>query len=122
MVNELSRADKHRTTQPVHPVPERMHLNIGPQTDCLFRRSSLSRPRGILEPGAELVRLYVKKTGPNPVIDVKPSFTIDPAINARLTLEEFLKRTIRTIGLVLVQFSPQAPEAQRILKDRSIKL
>ena len=68
------------------------------------------------------MRIYVKKTGPDPHVDVQPHFTIDPSVNARLTLEEFLTRATDAISRVLyacadpptassrsLGFSPRSP-------------
>jgi hypothetical protein len=61
----------------------------------------------------ELTRLYVKKTGPRPYIDVQPLFRVDPSIHPRLTLEEFLRKTRSAISRVLYSFAdpPASVEA-----------
>jgi hypothetical protein len=114
VLNDLSRRDKHRTVQPVVPVPDRSNYEIGHQIDCVYRRMQLRNPRDVLEPGVELTRLYVKKTGPDPYIDVDPHFTIDPSINARLTLQEFLSKTMRAISIVLYEFAEPPPSVEAI--------
>jgi hypothetical protein len=114
VVDELSRLDKHRVIQLVEPVPDRAAFHIGKQTDCIYRRMSVRPPRGILQPGAELTRIYVKRTGPDPYVDVNPRFTIDPAIKARLTLEEFLKTTMRAVSFALFKFAEPPPSVQEI--------
>jgi hypothetical protein len=114
VLDELGRLDRHRTIQPVVPVPDRSAYDIGEQTDCIYRRTSVRNPRSILEPGAELTRLYVKRTGPEPYIDVQPHFTIDPAVKARLTLQEFLTRTMRAISLILYEFAEPPPSVKAI--------
>jgi hypothetical protein len=116
VIDELSRADKHRTIQPVLPSPDRSNIGIGQQTDCIFRRMGLVTPRNVLQPGTELTRLYVKKTGPNPYIDVKPQFTLDPTVyDARLTVQEFLRKTMTGTQIILRQFSEPPPTTQAIL-------
>jgi hypothetical protein len=115
VLDELSRMDKHRTIQPVVAVPERGSLHIGEQTDCVFRRLSSRGLRATLASGRELCRLYVKKTGSNPDIDVEPRFTLDPSINERLTVEEFLKATISATRIVLRQFADPPASAEAIL-------
>ena len=115
ILDELSRLDKHRTIQPVVPVPDRTGYDIHKQTDCLYRRLALTSPRGVLQPGAELARIYVKKTGPDPYVDVKPHFTIDPSINDRLTLQEFLNKTPRAIQIILREFADPPASVKPIL-------
>jgi hypothetical protein len=120
VLDELSRYDKHRTIQPVVPVPERSGYKILGATDCIYRRMRLRIPRGALEVGMELTRFYVKKTGPEPYLDVEPHFTIDPTVyHARLTLEEFLKTTIRGAGLVLREFA-EPPASVHQVVDRPL--
>lgn len=101
VLDELSRHDKHRAIHPVSPVPGSAAFQIGPAKDCIFRRVASRTPRAILQPGTEVMRIYVKKTGPDPHVDVQPHFTIDPSVNARLTLEEFLTRATDAISRVL---------------------
>jgi hypothetical protein len=105
VLDDLSRQDKHRAIHPVSPVPESTGLTMGLSTDCIYRRMARNAPRAILEPGAELGRIFVKKTGPDPDIDVQPHFTIDPSINARLTLEQFLLKTPEVISRLLRAFA-----------------
>lgn len=114
VLDELSRKDKHRSVQFVIPVPESTGLSIGPATDCIYRRMASHSPRAILEPGAELGRLFVKKTGPDPYIDVQPHFRIDPSVKARLTLEEFLRKTPAVVSRILYAFSEPPPSVERI--------
>jgi hypothetical protein len=116
VVDELSRLDKHRTIQPVLPAPDRSNIGIGQQTDCIFRRMRLWTRRGVLQEGTELARLYVKKTGPNPYIDVKPQFAIDPTVyDPRLTVEQFLGTTMTAMAQVLRQFAKPPESARAIL-------
>src|SRR5262249_17772889 len=106
VLDELSRHDKHRTLQPVVPVPESSGFHIRRAVDCTYRRTRRWTRRGALEAGMELARFYVKKAGPEPYLDVEPRFTIDPTVyDARLTVEQFLIATIRGVGLVLRGFA-----------------
>jgi hypothetical protein len=105
VLESLSNADKHRAIQPVIGVPEAIQYDVK-EADCILRRISMRGFEGEVKPGRELARFYVKKTGPRPYIEVAPRIeNFLPAINARLTLIEFLTQTMRSIGTVLRQFS-----------------
>jgi hypothetical protein len=108
-IDELSKKDKHRSIQPVLPVPESTAFGIHPPVDCIPRRLG-AIPKGVLEPGAELARIYVKKTGPNPYLHVEPEFSIDPSIKPRLTLEEFALRSSDALRGLLWAFQ-EPPKA-----------
>ncbi len=116
VVGELSRLDKHRTIQPIYAIPDRAGYDIGEQTDCIYRRMRRRSARRVLKPGTELTRLYVKRTGPEPFIDVQPHFSMDPAVyDPRLTLQQFLVQTIRAVSEILRLFAPQPESAKRII-------
>jgi hypothetical protein len=115
VLHRLDLDDKHRTIQPVVPVPDSSGFGIGAATDCIYRRMAPASPRVTLEPGAELTRIYVKKTGPNPHIDVEPHFTIDPSVWPRLTLEEFLNTTRQGLLRLLYAFSEPPDSTVQIL-------
>ncbi len=109
VLDELSRKDKHRAIRPVVPVPEQGAFAIEAVQDCIYRRFKPST-RGALQPGTELGRFYLKKTGPDPDIDVEPRFTLDPALDEFLSIQEFLTKTISAIRILLRLFS-EPPES-----------
>jgi hypothetical protein len=113
-LDKLSREDKHRTIQPVLAVPNNATLHLLDYEDCIVRRFA-PRPQGRLEVGTELGVFYVKKTGPVPYVDVQPSFTVRPAINDRLPLQEFLDITVEAVRFVLSRFSPTPSSARSII-------
>lgn len=113
-LESLSNRDKHRTIQPVVAVPEGGNFKILSLKDSVYRRFAPGL-RQVLEPGTELARFYVKKTGPDPEIDVEPRFTLDPAINERLPLQEFLRRTMDITRRLLREFSDPPQSAIAVL-------
>lgn len=118
VLNELSRLDKHRSLQPVDAFPATASYEIGHCTDCIYRGlAPLVWKGGILKPGTELVRFYVKKTGPEPDIEVQPHLTFRPALNENLALHEWLRSTGRTIGQLLREFAKPPAAAKRILEN-----
>jgi hypothetical protein len=115
VLDGLAQKDKHRAIHPVAPVPDSTEIGIGAKVDCTYRRLASTGPRSILEPGAELARIYVKKTGPNPHVDVHPRFTLNPSINARLTLEQFLTKTTEAMLRLLYGFSDPPQSVKTLL-------
>ena len=71
VLQDLSNVDKHRAIQPVVAVPERLEYGKLEPIDCIIRRTRHGGFGGRIEPGAELVRFYVKNCGHNG--DQKPS-------------------------------------------------
>jgi hypothetical protein len=109
VLDGLSTADKHRVIQPVQAAPERAAYRLIRQTDCVVTRLSPRARRVTLKPGTELARFYVRKTGPNPEIEVEPRFAVDPAINERLTFQDWAAHTMKVTSLLLREFA-EPPE------------
>jgi hypothetical protein len=115
VLQELSNEDKHRAIQRVVPIASQVHFTKFEAIDCIVRRGTRGGTGGRLEPGAELMRLYVKKTGPNPRIDGQPHFTLTPALHELLGLEEFLDMTMNATSLLLREFAEPPPSAVALL-------
>jgi hypothetical protein len=114
VLNDLANADKHRTIQPIVPIPERMELPLTETEDCIVRRIAPGRS-GTFRPGAEIARFFVKKTGPNPRLGLQPHFTLVPCIHELLTLDEFLRRTENATRLVLQEFADMPDSAKSMI-------
>jgi hypothetical protein len=114
VLEKLSNADKHRVIQPIQAVPERAGFKIIEVTDCVITRLQPRTRRAALQPGTELVRFYVRKTGPEPDIDVEPHFALDPTINERFTFQEWGYGTMRYIARLLSEFA-EPPQSVRTL-------
>jgi hypothetical protein len=114
VLEDLSNADKHRVIQPIQAVPERAGFKIIRQKDCVVTRWMPRKRRAALEPGTELVRFYVRKTGPEPEIHVEPHFTVDPTVNERFGFEDWGHLTMRYIAQLLSEFAAP-PQATRTL-------
>jgi hypothetical protein len=107
---DLNRHDKHKGIRPVWMWPRGGEFRIGDQpTDCTITRIP-KRARGILlEPGVEIQRVYVKKTGPNPDVYMDAKLTVEPTIDGRVTLNSWLAETTYHIRDLLLRFA-QPPE------------
>jgi hypothetical protein len=101
----LSNDDKHRTVQPVWALPERATWAVGEQRDCILSRSTTRARRETLKVGTELVAIYVRKTGPNPEVEVYGEVAADVAINDQTWLRNWLDETTRFINQLLREFA-----------------
>jgi hypothetical protein len=118
ILDELSRHDKHRTTQPVVGIPQEATWTLLGQTHFDVRRIGPEGPAGELQPGAELARFYGRKTGPNPRIQVHPQFTLDPAIHKTVILRDWMQTTTDVIRALLAEFAPAPPNVRAMLPSR----
>jgi hypothetical protein len=115
VLDELSREDKHRAIRFVNAVPDSVGIEVVAQSDCVYRRMAKNTPRAVLEPGVELARVYVRKTGPDPMVEVRPEFRIDASVTARLTLESFLRQTPTVVSRVLYAFAEPPSSVKAIV-------
>ena len=116
ILDALANADKHRTVQPVIAVPHRITFLELDFTDCIPRKFAFTPNwAGASDPRAELGRFYVKKTGAEPRVDMKPHFALTPAINEFLTVAEFLEKTMAATSLVLREFAEPPESVLRML-------
>jgi hypothetical protein len=115
VLQEPSNEDKHRAIQRVVPITSQIQFSNFEAIDCIVRRAKPGGFGGRLEPGAELMRFYVKKTGPNPRIDGQPHFALTPALHELLSLEEFLDKTMNATNVLLRKFAEPPPRAQALL-------
>jgi hypothetical protein len=116
VLDELARHDKHRTIQPVVGTPEAAYFRLTSQHDCLVRRIRRRAEREALKVGTEVGWIFVKRTGPNPQIQMKGDLPAYPAINKRLRLEKWLEVTMGITFKLLKEFS-DPPEAAMALID-----
>jgi hypothetical protein len=114
VLEKLSNADKHRVIQPIQAIPERAGFHVIEVTDCVITRLQPRVRRAAFKPGTELVRFYVRKTGPDPDIDVQPHFIIDSTVDERFTFEEWGYGTMRYTAQLLSEFA-EPPQGVRTL-------
>ena len=115
VLQELSNEDKHRAIQRVVPIASQIQFTKFEAIDWIVRRVTRGGSGGRLEPGSELMRLYVKRTGANPSIEGQPHFTLTPALHELLSLGDFLKRTMNATNLLLREFAEPPPSAVALL-------
>jgi len=98
---------KHKAIQPVLRRSADFTVEVVNPTDCIVRRVRLM-DNVALEVGAEIARIYVRRTGPDPDIEVKGQLSTGVAVNDRFWIGNFLDEARRAVGSVLRKFS-EAP-------------
>jgi hypothetical protein len=111
ILSALCNADKHRAIEPIRVVPSAGSYQVLEMRDCVPTADSrIPRPRFItLEVGAELGVVRVRKTGPNPHVELDAQLVLRLGVTDRIPLDEWLATTVRLIGLLLSYFA-EAPD------------
>jgi hypothetical protein len=102
---ELNNRDKHRSIEPVWVHTTRLEVTITDRRDCVNLRARSLTPGQPLEVGAELAFIRVRKTGPEPHLDVRTRSKGPPSIKPRVGLIDWVTQTGAQIGLLLNRFS-----------------
>lgn len=110
----LAKLDKHRTIQPVWVLPDEITFEVGNLRDCIVTRFPSSAWRRELKIGAEVSRVYVRKTGPNPYGDMKGEISLKPAVTDRLWLDSWLDATRDLLGTLLAELGNPPTEIETL--------
>jgi hypothetical protein len=105
----LNREDKHRTISPIWMVPQSGKLYYGDPRDCTISRVPGTAPGVVLEAGAEIQRIFVRKTGPNPNLHMEAELSVSPTVDRRIAVVEWLTKTTAHICDLLREFA-EPPE------------
>ena len=120
LLADVNRNDKHREVLPVWTIPRSASVGVGAATDCTVTRVPVRGRRIVLQPGAELHRAYVRRSGPNPDVYLEGQFTVEPTISERITLWDWYTQATAHIGGLLLRFAPQPQELQSLgIRTRS---
>jgi hypothetical protein len=96
--------DKHRTIQPVRGLPTEGAYEIANVKDCIVHSERIRAYSEPLEVDAEVGLVRVKKTGPDPDMDVKLDLTGQITLDNRVTVADWLNQTRRWIFALLQSF------------------
>ena len=99
----FNNVDKHRTLQQVVFLPETFNYEIRQTWDCEITRHSPRARRRILEVGAELAYFPARRTGVDPKLKVEYEISAFPALNERLSLEDWLRNVEQAVGALLLR-------------------
>jgi hypothetical protein len=106
ILSECSNRDKHRELKPLWIQPPRFAFSISQHPDCEITRNAL--PRTFIEriePKAEIGRVYVRRTGPNPDVKLNGAFAGEVAIKEGVAIQDWMHQTQRSIGALLAEFA-----------------
>jgi len=104
---DINRDDKHKTLRAVWLWPQNAVILVGePVVDCILTKPGPTRRRSFaLEPGVEISRAYVRKTGPNPDVYMHAQLTAEPTFDGRVTLDSWLAQVTRLGYALLARFA-----------------
>jgi hypothetical protein len=91
ILSRLNNDDKHKTLQPAQSAPRGMAYDITRVHDCTVTR--IPAEFTVWEPlqvGTKLVPVYVRRTGPNPYIEVEGHLASEPALQQGVLLSEWV--------------------------------
>jgi hypothetical protein len=107
--------DKHRAIQPLAFLPTAPPVyEILDVTDCTITRPILEPANLPLKVNAELARVYIRKTGPNPHLEMEVHGAVEPALGATMPLRAWLEDAPNDIGLLLAVYADVPEEARRL--------
>lgn len=118
---KLSNHDKHRTVQPLFGVPIGVRFQVKEAHDCVVTRlQAPGRPKR-LEVDTEITRIYVRRTGPDPYIELEGAIAVQPFMDDFMFLSDWLPKTTEITRLLLSEFAEPpkglldsvAPQARR---------
>ena len=102
ILQRLSNDDKHRSVQPAQSAPRGFLYEVGAPVDCEITRIASSHVMWEpLQNGTHLVPIYVRRTGPNPDIQLKASLTAQPALQQGVWLGGWLDVMPRLVATLL---------------------
>jgi hypothetical protein len=109
ILDTLSNSEKHRTIQPVRRHQETGFYDVSTAVDCIVRRVKVL-PSVELHVGTEIARVYARRTGPNPDIEMKGYMAGTVGVQHGKPVQDFLNETRRYVGGLLAKFSDPPPD------------
>lgn len=108
VLDRLSRLDKHRAIQLVAGYPVDGTYEVSYYRDCEITRHTRGDIRAMMEVGAEVHYIYVRKLArSDPEMRVKAHLSLQPAIEKRFWLNEWIASVAYYTRLVLEQFAQE---------------
>ena len=107
---KMTSDDKHRELRPVWSAPLEGQIETGVPRDCVITRLPQVAKRIVINSEQEIQRVYVRKTGPYPYLQVKLSLTLKPIVDGPIWLDDWLTTTPEFLTSLLRVFYPGPPE------------
>lgn len=111
---DINTGDKHRTIQPIFDLPEFAEYEIANQWDCVVTTRAGTSQRQPLQVDTEVGFIKVRKTGPNPRIQVYPNVMAQPALEQNIWLRSWVYSAMTWVAGVLSDFSEPPSEINEI--------
>lgn len=106
----LNNHDKHRELQPTLTVPIRGTFTCSNVVDCVITEQRIRARAPAFHVNAEIGTLRVRKTGPNPDMDIDPDISTEIALGNRVTFKTWYETTAAWIAELLNKFSEPPSE------------
>ena len=112
---EFSDQDKHGAIHPLAFLPTAPPVyEILDVADCAITRPVLEPPDLPLKVKAELARVYVRKTGPNPRLEMQVHGALEPALGVAVPVRMWLEDAPHDIGRLLAVYAAVPEEARNL--------
>jgi hypothetical protein len=98
----------------VWSVPLTGRVEHGQPYDCEITRVPQEARRLILEPGAEITRVYVRKTGSSPAVPMQAHLTAQPTLDGRIHLGEWISQLTFHVRNLIWEFAQPPVELDHL--------
>ncbi|MHB1988822.1 MAG: hypothetical protein ACYCSF_12715 [Acidimicrobiales bacterium] len=109
VLDSLSNTEKHRTIQPVRRHQLTGAYEVTAAVDCVIRRIRIM-PSVPLEIGTEIARVYAKRTGDQPDIEMKGHMAAAIGLQEGQAIAPFLNEVQQFVANLLVSFGDPPPD------------
>jgi hypothetical protein len=109
--------DKHRIIRPLWAIPQAGEIRVGSATNCEVTRIPTKAKSIILEPDAEVQRIYVrrlKRAGPEPDVYAEITLQLLPTVDGLIGLKDWMNQTTMHIAGLLFQFAEPPSEIRTL--------
>lgn len=119
----VSNRDKHQTIAPVWAFPTYAKTEITQVRDCVPKLPhSVRRRAGPLQLDTEIAFVRVRKTGPNPGLEMKMNVAAEPALEQQVAIRDWHRRCGIFIFRLLREFSDQPSGMDEIIETFATSL
>lgn len=119
LLADVNNRDKHRTVQPIWDIPESASYKVSDARDCEIAKLGSYVTMAPLKVNTEVAFIRVRKTGPNPHIDVEPLAIAQPGLESGVWLRDWLDLTKAAVFSVLLAFAYPPYELRELPIDWS---
>ena len=115
ILSGLNNEDKHRQLSPVHLFPTGGVIHWSALRDCVAKDNIRRAGRRPLQVGTEIATIRVRKTGPQPYLEVEAAFASQVGLGNGVPMPNWLDQAKEWIGLLLAEFSEPPVQVREML-------